>query len=142
MIFWDFSRIFQIFFWGLGLTGELWSNCVFLILRNKEFFFIFWKKSDFLKKKKMIFWDFWIFDTFLHFLDFWCFFYWFFWFSWIYFVFFIFQFLFFILDFLRILNFSIFFGILDFFLDFCINFKVTKVTNKRYGGYYRTPKMA
>ena len=35
VIFPDFSRFF---FSGFGWTGELWSNCVFLILRNKEDF--------------------------------------------------------------------------------------------------------
>ena len=30
--------ILAMFFSGLGWTGKLWSNCVFLILRNKEDF--------------------------------------------------------------------------------------------------------
>ena len=34
-----FFEIFPDFFSGLGWTGELWSNHVFLILKNKEFFF-------------------------------------------------------------------------------------------------------
>ena len=46
-----------------------------------------------------------------------------------------------IFEFWRFLDFYIFLDIFDFFLMFCILFKVTKVTNKRYGGYYRTPKM-
>ena len=62
--FWDFLDFFS----GVGWTGELWSNCVFLILRNKEDFvfifllkIIFFKTFGFLKKC----------DFFLHFfLDF------------------------------------------------------------------------
>ena len=53
MIFWDFLDFFS----GVGWTGELWSNCVFLILRNKEDFvfifllkIIFFKTFGFLKK--------------------------------------------------------------------------------------------
>ena len=38
-IFWNF---YNSFFSGLGWTGELWSNCVFLILRNKDYSFFYW----------------------------------------------------------------------------------------------------
>ena len=54
----EFLRFFQIFFSGLGWTGELWSNRINLMLRNKEYFFVvaakiyFSKMSDVFRKKK------------------------------------------------------------------------------------------
>ena len=72
VIFWDFSRLF---FSGLGWTGELWLNCIFLILRRRKKSFllrkIFFKTFRFWKKKNYVlrFWGFWTI-FFLHFLDF------------------------------------------------------------------------
>ena len=37
----EFLRFFLIFFSGLGWTGRLWLNRVFLILRNKQDTFFF-----------------------------------------------------------------------------------------------------
>ena len=35
-----FPDVSRFFFSGLGWTGELWSNRIVLILRNKEDFFL------------------------------------------------------------------------------------------------------
>ena len=56
-----FFEIFPDFFSGLGWTGEYWSNCLVLILRNKEFFLLLLfccKKIGFFKNK-------WFFEIFL-----------------------------------------------------------------------------
>ena len=47
-IFLDF---FRFFFSGVGWTGELWSNRVVLILRNKEDFFFFFIAKGIVFKK-------------------------------------------------------------------------------------------
>ena len=93
----DFCDIFQIFFSGLSRTRELWSNCIFLILRKKEDFFccnrypfhsfwilfgflsilivLFWLfifflvNSFFLKKKMTFYWTFWDFFWLFEFLN-------------------------------------------------------------------------
>ena len=63
----DFFLQFNYFFSsGLGWTGELWSNCKFLILRNKEDLFILlfgWDKKCYIynlgffeKSDSLIFW--------------------------------------------------------------------------------------
>ena len=112
----EFSKFFlgdfsDFFFSGFVWTGELWSNWVFLILRNKQIFFkaeIFFFKYIGLKKgiyflRFSVFWDFVVFNGFFQ----------------------IFGFLNFFLD--------IFFY---FFFYFLILFKITKVTTKCYIGYY------
>ena len=132
MFFNNFSRFFNIFFSGLRWTGELWSNCVFLILRNKEiflsdnfFFNFFWvfEKEWFFKNSDLIFSK--LFDNFL------CFF-------WIFLGFSDFFFwIFYILIFFGLKKCFVWFldffsDIFGFFFGFFILFKVTKVTTKRY----------
>ena len=60
----------EIFFSGLGWTGELWSNLVSLKFRNKEDFFLLQKnlkkKLEFFEKKVILL----PFLKFLEFLDF------------------------------------------------------------------------
>ena len=99
--FCDFSRFFPS---GFGWTGELWSNRVFLKLRNKEylsFIYLFQTKYYFLiflffEKKCFFFKDFRFFLTIFH----------------------VFQILweFFVVDFLKVFGF--FWDVLDFFENF------------------------
>ena len=55
----------------MGWTGELWLNCIFLTLRNKEFFFwiFFLHKFQIFGKKNYSLTTFDIFDFFLDFFD-------------------------------------------------------------------------
>ena len=60
VIFWNFQDFSRFFFSGSSWIWELWSNCVVLKLRNKEYFF---SKTFFCWKKV-------IFCSFSWFLDF------------------------------------------------------------------------
>ena len=108
--------LFLFFFAGLGWTGELWSNCAFLWLRDKEDFFYlfrfllkikFFKYFRFCEKTKKllfeIFLDFGFFDN-----------------LWLFIIIFFDNFF---------QHFRFFGGI------FRILFEVTKVTTKFYRGY-------